>query len=444
MHSDNPCYKSVEKLLLNLTLQDDQSPTTLHRPQTPAWPLSARIETSFSVDNAEPRTRIYHQGDDRASTASSDKHSGRNRYSSIWSVDSKAQMSNLNQRCLSMTDVTQVEYPENELREQKRVDSWLSINSQDMPQQTPDMLNYGFTVAVATTPVNKKGSYTRHCNPPDHDYCHSEWTQSRYNYQLPDTCSSASPPPYKAPPSYAASTSRTHLNRTISESTSSGSYSTACSHMSPEDAYVRNSCTHVDRLDGARPLRSVSSMSQDDRQIRRSNTTIQRLNGNGGRPLRSLSMIHDDKQTRRSCTNIGRLDGARQLRSLSMSRDDQPTRNSCTNIGRLDGPRPFRSLSMNQEDRQTKSSCTNVEGVDSLKPLRSLYMTKNTEMTQSRASLTESYRMAVHNNDTAVTPIDKSLFSTLRRTESSPSKAFKNVFSLILIKKYCTSENACL
>ena len=215
----------------------------------------------------------------------------------------------LTQRCQSMTDVAWATYPENELSKQERVQSWISVHSQkgeyeDMSEQTEDTLNYGFTVAVATTPVCKTNSCAGHCNPSDHDYCHS---QSHYtcNCSVPRP-----PPPYKPPPSYAAINTRPDVSRTMLDSTSSSSYGTACSHMS-------------------------------------------------------------------------------------------------------------------QDDRQVTSSYTDVHRVEHVGPLRSLYMTKNTEMTKSRASLTESYRMAVHSNDTAVTPIGKSLFSTIRRTESSPSKDFK-------------------
>ena len=239
-------------------------------PSTISMPLHGdRLETSFGVDNEEPRTHIRtrsgHVGGNTGEysfydaqqcgllNASKVLHDQRYRYPSSMSIETNygEEESFLpEQKCFSTNDVSQVQAcPENELA---RHHTTFTTSYNNLSESVADWATYGYTVVLSTTPksehhrrrhqsaghmqcddghdsaVRHVNSNSHQCQPHsvhiDHDYYkQANVTQSEHTQQSRMWKSSMAPPPYIPPPSY-----QQHSRRTPSElSSSHSSYETA-------------------------------------------------------------------------------------------------------------------------------------------------------------------------------------------------------------------------
>ena len=262
-------------------------------PRSSSLFTAALIETSFGVDNNEPRTRVYanlpppksqqegtHQQLDpffdpyaqsmaatrrRQASGSDLKDSKTNVYASTmsmyqtWREDDA--VFDAESKCYSMSDVHNIApCPENELaRKSSRNPSWGSVCSvANAKDSDTDSCQYGYTVVLSRTPKGEReGRRKRQASTGDYitnDHCYSLSRTKGLNHLDRDYVSTSDlhrgpPPPYKPPPKYE----RHPTYQTPSESeevypklaqssrhartstTSVSSYESARSHLSPNN-----------------------------------------------------------------------------------------------------------------------------------------------------------------------------------------------------------------
>ena len=261
-------------------------------PRSSSLFTAALIETSFGIDNNEPRTRVYanlpppksqentQQLDPffdpyaqsmaaprrRQASGSDLKDSKPNVYASTmsmyqtWREDDA--VFDAESKCYSMSDVHNIApCPENELaRKSSRNPSWGSVHSvhTNAKDSDTDGCQYGYTVVLSRTPKSEKEDRRkRQSSTGDYitnDHCYSLSRPKGLN-NLDRDCVSTSdlhrgpPPPYRPPPRYErhsihqSPSEGEEVHRKLSQTsryartstTSVSSYESARSHLSPNN-----------------------------------------------------------------------------------------------------------------------------------------------------------------------------------------------------------------
>ena len=222
-----------------------------------------RLETSFGVDNGEPRTHVrgkvrssadpgyssLYDMQSRAQSATGILYN-RGRYTSSVSIEThygeEESYLQQEQKCLSTNDVSRmVPYPENGLARHRHHGgrSSQASMSESVEMQPDDHNHYGYTVVLSTTPKSdnvraRHRSASASTYPEERDHWHHrERVHSDHDYHKPAP-KAAAPPPYIPPPSY-----QTYHKQAPSEHSSHSSYETAPSRpdtpgsLAPEDLY---------------------------------------------------------------------------------------------------------------------------------------------------------------------------------------------------------------
>ena len=274
--------------LARIQMPPPSAPPPPPPPRSSSLFSAALIETSFGIDNNEPRTRVYAnlphaRSQDPAqkldpffdpygqSIAATRKHqaSGSDLKDSISNVYASTMsmyqtwreddaVFDAESKCYSMSDVHNIQpCPENELaRKSTKNPSWGSVHSATNAKDSDtDSCQYGYTVVLSRTP---KGEGKRHSTTGDYistEHCYS-LSRHKGMDRLDRDCVSTSdlhrgpPPPYRPPPKYERNPP-VHLSpsenaddypklsqtsRYARTSTSSvSSYESARSHLSPNN-----------------------------------------------------------------------------------------------------------------------------------------------------------------------------------------------------------------